>query len=443
MKLSAFLTAFLFETVTTLPYRILGYYPFRKQLRFSALSVGILIGISQLLQSAIYAWMSGTALPQRASEISFSIVCFLIYMISIDADHWKTLFLYVFLFDFTVAVRGSAYFIEARLFYSPALVFDTPRSILINLLLLAVTIPMMVSFLARTKDLIFHTDAPALWHVIWMLPAFTTVIVMMYTSDISPESDYQFRFFFSRVLLILGMFGVYQVLLQSLDVIRHEAVMAEQASQQENLLALQRTQYSQLTRHMEETRQARHDLAQHLRIINSYLNTGSDDALREYVAHYEQSLPPDTSRSWCKNYAVNTLIHYYYEESEKSGIDFTASMNLPAQLPIGEPEFCSILGNLLENALLACREVKDIAPFIRVLAKADENRLLLTVDNTCTEAPAEKDGAFLSSRHEGYGLGTASVRTIAQKNNGSADFRYEQGMFYASVMLNLVKKGSK
>lgn len=440
MKLSAFVTIFLFETVTTLPYRVLGYYPFRKQLRFPAWSIALLVGISQLLQSSIYAWMPGTSLPQRAAEGVFAIVCFLIYMISIDADHWKTLFLYVFLFDFTVVLRGSAYFIEARLFYSPALVFDSPRSILINLLLLIVTIPFMVAFLARTKDLVFQTDAPALWHVIWLLPAFTTVIVMMYTADISPENVYQFRFFFSRVLLILGMFGVYQVLLHSLDVIRREAVTAEQATQQANLLALQRTQYSQLARHIEETRQARHDLAQHLRIINSYLNTGSEEALREYVAHYEQSLPPDTSRTWCKNYAVNTLIHYYYEESEKSGIDFTANLNLPADLPIGEPEFCSILGNLLENALLACRVVKDTAPFIRVLAKADGHRIILTVDNTCTEAPKTKDERFLSSRHEGYGLGTASVRAIAQKNNGSADFRYEEGMFYASVILNLSAK---
>jgi len=440
MKLSAFVTVFLFETATTLPFRVLGYYPFRKQLRFPIWGIALIIGISQLLQSSLYAWMSGTFLLQRITEAVFAIFCFMTYMASIDADHWKTLFLYVFLFDYTVVVRGSAYFIEARLFYSPTLVFDSPRSILINLLLLAVTMPFMVTFLARTKDLIFHTDAPSLWHVIWMLPAFTTVIVMMYTADISPENVYQFRFFFSRVLLILGMFGVYQVLLQSLDVIRHEAAMAEQATQQENLLALQRTQYSQLTRHMEEPRQARHDLAQHLRIINSYLTTGSEDALREYVAHYEQSLPPDTSRTWCKNYAVNTLIHYYYEESEKSGIDFTASLSLPAELPIGEPEFCSILGNLLENALLACREVKDIAPFIRILAKSDGRRILLTVDNTCAQAPAIKGDRFLSSRHEGYGLGTASVRTIAQRNNGSADFRYDQGMFYASVILNLSAK---
>lgn len=55
MSLSSFVTVFLFETITTLPYRILGYYPFRKQLRFPIWGIALIIGISQLLQSSLYA----------------------------------------------------------------------------------------------------------------------------------------------------------------------------------------------------------------------------------------------------------------------------------------------------------------------------------------------------------------------------------------------------
>ncbi|MCC8047027.1 MAG: GHKL domain-containing protein [Clostridiales bacterium] len=295
----------------------------------------------------------------------------------------------------------------------------------------------MLHYLQRTKDLAFQTEAPSLWRVIWILPGFTTLIVLMYTSNISPENVWQLRFFFARVLLIVCMLGIYSVLLQALSVIRHEAAMEEERVQQESLLALQRTQYSQLSRHMQETRQARHDLIQHLRIINSFISTGSQDALRDYVENYELSLPPNTNRSFSKNYAVNTLVSYYAEEAEHSSVDFTAKLNLSEALPLNEAEFCSMLGNLLENALLACREVKDTAPYIRILAKENNQKILLTVDNTSSREPVIRDGQFLSSRHEGYGLGTASVRTIAQRHHGSATFRYERGIFYASVILDL------
>ncbi len=431
-----FLICFLYETVSTLPYRLMGYYPFRKRLLYPMWTVILLIASTQLLHSALYAWMTVQGIGgTRFLEFFFAAVCFLIYTNSIDTDRWKTLFLYIFLFDYIILVRGISLFAEARLFYSPDLDFGSLRSLLLNLLVLAVTAPFMLLFLRRTAEQVFHTDAPSLWRVIWLLPAFTTLIVLLYTGDLSPENVRQIRFLLSRVLLILGMFGLYAVLFQTLDIIRNEAVLEEQAAQQENLLALQRTQYSQLSRHMQETRQARHDLAQHLRIINNYISTGSEAALKEYVENYEHSLPPDTSRSWCKNFAVNTIIGYYFQEAENAGVDFTAQMNLPEQLPISEPEFTSVLGNLLENALLACRGVENAAPFIRVLAKADEQKLLLTVDNTAVSAPTTKAGRFLSSRHEGYGLGTESVRTIAQRHHGQADFRWDSGVFYASVSL--------
>ncbi len=194
-----------------------------------------------------------------------------------------------------------------------------------------------------------------------------------------------------------------------------------------------------MTRYIDETRRARHDLSQHLRLINQYLNTGSQDALREYVEHYEASLPPNRNITFCKNYAVNTILCYYYEEARQSGVDFSASLDLPEKLPISEPEFCSMLGNLLENALFACREAKEAAPFIRILAKTEGGVLWLTIDNTALQEPAWENGRIRSSRHEGFGLGTASVRTTAANHNGDATFQWKDEVFYASVSLSLTE----
>ncbi|RHQ10956.1 GHKL domain-containing protein [Clostridium sp. OF09-36] len=50
-------------------------------------------------------------------------------------------------------------------------------------------------------------------------------------------------------------------------------------------------------------------------------------------------------------------------------MDFSVRLELPKRLSINEPALCSILGNLLENALDVCGECKDIAPFIRIRAR--------------------------------------------------------------------------
>ena len=146
-------------------------------------------------------------------------------------------------------------------------------------------------------------------------------------------------------------------------------------------------------------------------------------------------LPPDTFCTWCENYAVNTMVNYYVDEARKSGVDISVSMAVPQKLSMNEAEFCSVLGNLLENALDACREYTGSNPFIRLRAKEENSHLALTVDNSCSSAPVEENGRFHSTKHYGIGTGTASVRSIAEHYHGVVTFRYADQCFFASVFL--------
>ena len=128
------------------------------------------------------------------------------------------------------------------------------------------------------------------------------------------------------------------------------------------------------------------------------------------------------------------------EEARKASVDFSVRIQLPPSLPLGEPQLCSIFGNLLENALDACRECTDSAPFIRICAQEDAGHIVIAVDNTCCHPPIEENGRFRSTKHDGFGTGTASIRSIAERYQGLVDFRYEDGIFYASVMLKFDSK---
>ena len=96
---------------------------------------------------------------------------------------------------------------------------------------------------------------------------------------------------------------IYYVLLEALNAVRQQAQLEERAAQQDTLLAMQYTQYQQLSRHIEEVREARHDLRQHLNLIEHYLQSGKTEDLKAYIEQYRMTLPPDTARTWCENYA--------------------------------------------------------------------------------------------------------------------------------------------
>lgn len=437
--MSVFWTAALNLVVETLPYRILSYYPVRDRLRVPAWLAAVLIGISELLAAALYGWSVAAGSTNRVVEYLILPVCMVIYFFCVRADVFRLLCLYLFVLDYLLITRGMALFVEARLFFAPDMDFFTLRSALIHFLMFVVTVPFVYLFFKRTEERVFRTEAPRLWKTVWLVPALTTFTAFAFTTDLQPETVVSVRFLLARVAILVCIFAVYSVLLQSLDTIRAQAAAEEKGRQQEQLLALQHNQFAQLKRHMEETRKARHDLRQHLNLIQAYLDSDDKAALQTYITAYGKTLPKDTEKSYCKNCAADVVIRYYAEEAGKDGIDFICRADLPETLPMDEPELCALLGNLLENAVEACRGLQDeMAAFIRLHIRLDGSLLSITVDNTCSVPPVEQEGRLLSTRHEGYGVGTQSVRSTAERHHGSARFEWVDGEFCASVLLQLL-----
>lgn len=421
--------------IRTLPYRILSYYPLRNRIRFPLWVVVLMIGSTELIEMFLYGYAVSMGGSGRSIELLFGPICMATYFICIKADCFRLLFLYLFFTDYLMMVWGLAAFISSRLFFVTGALSDEFWSMGLHLVLFAVTAPCMIWFLSRIKDLVFRIEAPALWHTIWLIPAFTSVIVLLFTGGFRPEEAMQWKFLIARVFLLLSMFVVFYILLYSLGSIQKQAVLAERASRQEQTIALQQAQYVQMQKTIEATRTARHDLRQHLRVIQAFLDHGDKDALKDYIASYRAELPMDTGESYCKNYAVDVLVRYYAEEAGRHHVSFSARMDLPEVLPVREPEFCAMLGNLLENALEACKSQTEQAPYIVLNAGMNGHCISVTVDNSCAAEPRQQDGHFLSSKHEGYGTGTISVQSTAERYDGVSNFVYKNGVFSASVLL--------
>lgn len=329
---------------------------------------------------------------------------------------------------------GAAAFLEARLFDDPEAGFTSWKSVLFTLLVLAATAPFMFRYLIRTKEKVFSTNAPVFWRTAWLIPAFTIAIVQAYTGDLSRAEVRSFRFLFVRVLLLLCAFAFYAILLDALDGIRRQAALAQQAEMQEQLLNLQQTQHKQLLQYMEDMREVRHDLRQHIGVIWALLEQEDIDGLKRYLSAYERRLPTGPRRTFTRNFALNAVCTHFAEEARKYEIDYDVSLDAPEHLPISEPEVCALLGNLLENAVDACRTVSS-APFIKVRGMWEKSYMVITVDNSCGQAPVWEGTRLRSSKRDGLGTGTWVVRRTAERSGGTAKFAYEDGVFYASVLL--------
>lgn len=423
------------EILATLPFHVFAYIPFRSHLRVPwrwMPALLLLIEAADLL--ALVLLMEWGISFSYANLVAFPIsVAFFFVMIRVERG--KIAFVYIFTTAYLMMVRGAARYLTAAMSFSKTGMGVWQFGIL-TLVIFLLTLPFMLRYINKTAQMVFETEAIDVWRFIWLLPLFNCALVVLLTY--TPNGKIGLLALLTRLLLLLSMFLIYYNILSGIRSFQKQMADEEHIRHLEQLSAVQASQYTALQERIEETRRARHDLRQHLMAIQDCIDHRDMDALIDYMAKYWASIPTvlDDGMRFCKNYAVNAALQFYAEKAAGNGIDMTVSVRMEEDPIIWEPELCVMLGNLLENALEACTGRKE-DPFIRVnLVQHGVSMLTLTVDNTCPEPPVWEDGKLRSSKHEGFGLGTELVRTISEKYHGDARFAWEDGVFYASVILN-------
>lgn len=422
--------------VTTFPYWLLSYYPFWNHLRFSRKFTLLATLAAELLMLAGIGTMVSHDVPASTAEFIFIPVCIIIDLVFIKIRPPIIFFFYLFIMDYQLMLKGIAYSLLELIFGSTDIFSQTAFFLQVALFLM--TVPLIFLFLRKTAVRMLNVNAPKLWRIFWLIPALVSLIVLIFTSQQTPDSIGYFPYLAARVALLFCVFITYYILLLSLDELQRQTVLKQKAETNEQLMVLQKRQYNMIRKQIDEFRSARHDLRQHIRLLQFYLEDDNREALESYIDSYMEHMPANSFSIYCSNSAVNAILNYYIKEAQDAGIDTVVSVSgLPEQLFVSDTDFCVLLGNLLENAIAAEKDCKESdKPFIKVHAAAKgEQTLLLTVDNGPSAPPVFQQDSLLSGKHDGKGIGTQSVKNIAESYNGSADFTWTNGMFFASVLL--------
>ena len=106
---------------------------------------------------------------------------------------------------------------------------------------------------------------------------------------------------------------------------------------------------------------------------------------------------------------------------------------IPAGFALSDTELCRVLGNLIENAADAAAGAK--APYVRVSGSETDAQSIIIIANSYGGTIKKRGGKYLSSKHEGTGLGIASAQKIAEQNGGSLIIETTEKTFTATLFL--------
>ena len=173
----------------------------------------------------------------------------------------------------------------------------------------------------------------------------------------------------------------------------------------------------------EQTKSFRHDIKNHLSVLDGLLRSGKLEEGREYLKKLEAvsealSFPYQTG-----NPVVDILL------GEKLGLakNLAAEVSLVLPRPCGIDDFdlCVLFANALDNAIAACR-AGDGAKAIRISGKQQGDFCMLTFENTCSDEPLPPAGTGLSN-----------IRAVAEKYRGALLAEKHGQRYYLRVLLNI------
>ena len=276
----------------------------------------------------------------------------------------------------------------------------------------------------------------AFWQSAWPLPALYAVF-LVYCMPLNPAVVLVGRLKIISVLAVsISLFGIFLLLYEMYRVAK-EYTRSSQLDRENQLLAVESRRYMELRSYLEQTRHLRHDFRQHLHVISGLTEAGRLDELKSYLSQYESELS-DARPTLCANAAVDALAGHYDYEARRQGIPVEWKLELPRFLPLPEADLCTILGNLLENALHASQKLPPEERQVKVLARMLSPAMMgLMVENRYDGVLKKQGGILHSTKHDGQGIGLVSVETAVHRYNGNLTVETGGNVFRANVLLNL------
>lgn len=190
----------------------------------------------------------------------------------------------------------------------------------------------------------------------------------------------------------------------------------------------------------ESLRRLRHEVKNQYAYIRMLLEQKEYDRAEQFFG--EMSMRANPTFSWVSsgNDLVDDIVNLEVSKARAAGVEISPRIAVPAELPYEEIDLCSLVMNLLDNAIEACDGLPDGEKNVRLGIVADQGALVVTVANPSAKPPTyDEHGALLTTKgsRERHGYGTSIIRAVAEKYDGAADFSHDGGEFVARVMLAL------
>lgn len=232
---------------------------------------------------------------------------------------------------------------------------------------------------------------------------------------------------FCYMMLFLAVIGIWifldiQAEAWDVETEQHKAELEERDKQ---MLQMKVKAMEEQYREMLKSRKIVHDMKNHLLALKQYTQERDWKGLEEYLNELSRDMLDYNYQIWTGNRMLDMILNQKEKEAEKQKIQMQINTEVFSTLPFTDREIISLFGNLLDNALEACEQIKGKERWIWIKIKKKNRLIYIEIANAIAKKPDQNETGFISTKKENglHGYGMKNIRDIVEKYEGI--FQYE------------------
>lgn len=183
-----------------------------------------------------------------------------------------------------------------------------------------------------------------------------------------------------------------------------------------------------------EAQSLRHDLGNHIQVMEHLIETGSRREAIDYLSGMKAEQINITPAVKTGNPVTDIILQEKKREAENRNISCFFDFHFPTDNRIDAFDMSIVLSNLLDNCI---ESANGESPMLRVVSEQVEDIYILNIENTFSgRLVTDPDtGLPVSSKGLGHGIGLYNVMRVAEKYGGNLVFEQEQDKIIVGVVI--------
>lgn len=181
----------------------------------------------------------------------------------------------------------------------------------------------------------------------------------------------------------------------------------------------------------------RHDLKNQLSAIQSIAKSGDVQCLNNHIESLIGISKLTKTFANSGNVNIDSILNFKIFEAEQADIQTSLLLNIPDVIDMSSADLCTILGNLIDNAVRATSKLEKENRKISIAVRYDKKRIIITVSNTFNGKVIYEGNKIVSSRKNKseHGLGLLSVKNAVERCDGVIDIDHTTDTFTVTVII--------